>query len=615
MKGQIKSSWQNSIKVRLMVVMLAISTIPLLIFGFYNISVLKGEIEESIHRQHELAAFVIANAVTDVITTLETSLGTVSLTNTDALYSNDEAKKEELIYNILRNFPQMEELTIVSKFGKETAKVSKRYAYTNKDLGMTDENLFNELKQGKIFIGNPKLDIDNQMVFDFGVPVTYMNEEFIGGFIAKISLRQVMEEILSIELPEGSSIMLVDHSGKLVGHSDYSQVLRQQDVTSSKAVENLLKINLNTETTAKEFKSIVYTSYTGEEVLGVYGLIPTVGWGIIVEQPVVNAYSTLRTMILKFSAGLFIIIFIISIISMFIVLKITKPVEELFKGLSYAKKGDLDYQISYRAKDELGSVIEIFNKMIKEIKLRRYNEKVALQAEKRASIGLLAAGVAHEINNPLNNVGFYTEDLLERIETEDVNKLKDQGVFREYLLIISEQVQRCSDIIQSLLNFSREVKHQLKQVAITDVISEVLKLVKYPITKQNIEVELLLEESVPYIYADESQLLQVMLNLVTNAIDAMPTGGKLIIKSSIRDKMVCLEVIDTGDGITEENFKHVFDPFYTTKPLGKGTGLGLSINQSIVERCGGEISLENNKEKGVTARVAIPIKDEEIKHG
>ena len=217
----------------------------------------------------------------------------------------------------------------------------------------------------------------------------------------------------------------------------------------------------------------------------------------------------------------------------------------------------------------------------------------------------MASGVAHEINNPMNILGFYADDLLELMETNDINELKTKGVFREYLLNIREQIKRCTDIVQSLLTFSREVEPQIKNVFLPDVINIVLKLVKYPINKQNVELELIWDE-VPFILADESHMQQVILNLVTNSLHAMDRGGKLTIKLSSADDMVCIEIIDTGTGIREEDFKHIFDPFFTTKSLGNGTGLGLPIIQTILERYGGYVDLQNNEGAGVKATVCIP---------
>ena len=406
--------------------------------------------------------------------------------------------------------------------------------------------------------------------------------------------------------------MLVDKEGNLIGHTDYSQVLRQQDVLGSDSVQKLLSdsdVGIG-----ENFKSITYKSYTGEEVLGVYGLIPTVGWGVVVEQPLTNAYSTLQAMLFRMTILLLVIILVIAMLIVFIISMVIKPVNELSKGVYSVKNGNFNYQVPYHSKDELGIVIEGFNGMIKEIKIKRENDKVALIAEKRASVGLLAAGVAHEINNPMNILGFYADDLLDLMETEDINELKKTGVFKDYLLNIREQIKRCTDIVQSLLTFSKEVEPQIKNVYIPDVINIVLKLVKYPISKQNIKLELIWDESIPCVLADESQMQQVILNLVTNSLHAMPEGGKLIIKLSSSDNMLCIDIIDTGTGIKDEDFKHIFNPFFTTKPLGNGTGLGLPIIQTIVEQCGGHIDLKNNKESGVTANICIPTSNE-VKHG
>lgn len=595
--------WYNSIKVRLIAMMAAISIVPILLFGLYNMEILKKEIQKSIHQQQALAVSRVSHTVSDLITTLQTALDTVSLTNSEFFLSNNENKKEELMYGVLKNFPHLEELIIISQHGKETAKVSKRYAYSDKDLKDISEPQLSALRKGELYIGNAKVDNNNQIVFDCYIPISYLNREFAGGFIGKISLRKVMEEISSIELPKGSYIILVDREGNLIGHTDHSQVLRQQSVLESQSVQDLL--NNTNSGIGDNFKSITYKSYTGEEVLGVYGVIPTVGWGVVVEQPLTNAYEALYIMLFRLTVVLLIIIVIISMLIAFIISVVIKPVKELSKGVSSVKGGNFNYEIPYCSKDELGLVIEAFNAMTKEIQIKRENEKIALIAEKRASVGLLAAGVAHEINNPMNTLGFYADDLLELMDTQDINELKRTGVFKDYLLNIREQIKRCTDIVQSLLTFSREVEPQIKNVYLPDVINIVLKLVKYPISKQNIELELLWNE-VPFVLADESQMQQVVLNLVTNSLHAMPDGGKLTIKLYRTDGMICIEIVDTGTGIEEENFKHIFDPFFTTKALGSGTGLGLPIIQTIVERFGGYIDLRNNKGAGVTARVCIP---------
>lgn len=618
MNKNTRGYWYNSIKLRLMSIMIVISIIPILFLGFYNIKIIKKEIQNSIHKQHILTASRVSYVVSDLVKTLQTSLETVSLTNSETFNDSSIKNKENLVYSILKKFPHLEEIVMVSANGKEIVKVSKRYAISREDLNIISDNtLFQKLKQGESFIGSPEIDIDNQIIFDLGVPVGGINEDFRGGFIVKISLRQVMQEISSVEVSDGGYIMLVDENGELIGHSDYSQVLRRQDVSESKGVSNLLKSKVNDEDYLRnlEFKSIIYESYNGEDVLGVYGLIPVVGWGVVVEQPLVNAYSTLDKMLFRLNSVLFIIIITITILGIIFIVHFIKPVEELAKGVASVKKGNLDYKIPKQCTDEIGLVIEAFNEMIEEIKKKRENENLAIKAEKKAAIGVLAAGVAHEINNPMNNLGFYADDLLERLETEDIEQLKKEGVFKEYLLNIREEIYRCTDITQSLLNYSREVEPQCKKVYIPNIIDRVMKLVKYPISKQNITINLKYEEPLPYIYVDESQLQQVILNLVTNSLDAMNSGGILTICLLSQGNSICMEVIDTGEGIEEGNLKHVFDPFFTTKPVGKGTGLGLAISQVIVERMGGTISLRNNQEIGTKATIWLPIVAEVIEDG
>ncbi len=622
MERQIKSCWNNSIRLKLLMMMIITSFIPLLFLGYYNIGIAKKEVEGSIHRQHALTTVRVSHSVSDLVKTLRLSLETISISNPDVFNGGDIKKQENLIYSLLKRFPHLEEIAMISASGEEIVKVSKRYTVSKKELEViSNDPGFQKLRQGEFFIGRPELDIENQMVFSLGIPVGGIHNSFKGAIIAKISLRQVMQEIASVEIADGSYVMLIDKEGSLIGHSDYSQVLRKQNVLDSRGVRELLRNRaeetLSNTFSSQEFKAITYKSYTGEDVLGVYGTIPTVDWGVVVEQPIENSYGTLRDMLFRLNLMLVIIV-AITVFGGFYIFYLIQPVSELAKGVASVKIGNLDYQIPKRNNDELGLVIEAFNEMIKEIKKKRINEQLVIQAEKSAAIGTLAAGVAHEINNPMNNLGFYAADLLDRLESEDINRLYSDGVIQNYLEIIDEQIRRCAGITQSLLNFSREKKVEIGSVNIKKVIKETLNLTEHLLRKQNIDVIWDDKGFVPPILADESQMQQMVLNLITNAIDAMESGGTLRIKidNNIKENnYIMLKIIDTGIGIPEEIMARIFDPFYTTKPVGKGTGLGLAISQAIVERIRGNISIFSECNRGTEVTVKLPTEIEVIEDG
>ncbi|WP_313756894.1 ATP-binding protein [Tissierella sp.] len=613
-EGKIKKHFLVSIKSKLIFMMLGVSIIPLILLALINIKTLKNEVEESIHKEHELTASKISQTVVEMVKTTQESLETMGMTNLGLFDGDNKYNREDIIYRMLKRYHHLEEISMIAPNGMELVKISKRYAISPKELrNISEEKKFQILKQGNLYIGKPEIDLDNQIVFELGIPVGGNQEYLTGAIIAKMSLRQIMKKINSTKTKEGSYIILIDDAGSLIGHSDYSQVTRGQDVTKSRGVKNLLKIKTEKDKDSKyeKFETMIYESYLGENVLGVYGLIPIVDWGVVVEQPLDSAYANIRLVIAKIGITFVLTILMIALFGSFLIYLFMKPVEELEKGVDSVKSGNFDYKISRRNNDEIGKVIEAFNDMTEEIKKRRENESLIMIAEKRAAIGTLAAGVAHEINNPMNNLGFYATDLLERLETEDINFLYSNKIIQNYLEIIKEQISRCSAITQNLLKFSRESKVNIKLVNISKIIEDILKLMEHRLKKQNIDIVFKIDSIEPIILADESQMQQMLLNIITNAVDAMEDKGTLTIDiKEIDDNLLLLSISDTGYGIKEQDKGRIFDPFYTTKPIGKGTGLGLSISQAIVERMRGSIEIHSKENIGTKVLIKLPISKE-----
>jgi PAS domain S-box-containing protein len=229
-------------------------------------------------------------------------------------------------------------------------------------------------------------------------------------------------------------------------------------------------------------------------------------------------------------------------------------------------------------------------------------EKIALQqqlltSEKLASLGLLSAGIAHEINTPLTGISSYVQ-MLQKSFPRDDPKLK-------LLQKIESQTDRVAKIIKTLLNFSRQPDFSFYRVDLSKIIKEILSLVEYKLKKMNIEVELNFSQN-SIVWANGERLQQVFVNLILNAIDAMPNGGKLAIELSQNRSEAIIKIKDTGVGIKKEHLPHIFDPFFTTKGLGKGTGLGLSISYAIIREHEGQILVDSEVGKGTTFIIKIP---------
>lgn len=224
-----------------------------------------------------------------------------------------------------------------------------------------------------------------------------------------------------------------------------------------------------------------------------------------------------------------------------------------------------------------------------------------LRAEKLTSLGQLAASIAHEINNPLAGVLVYTQ-LLSKKVTGDVFK-KEEAL--GYLSKMESEVGRCSRIIRNLLDFARQTEPVLRLVDVNQVVEQVLAMLGHQAQLQNVEVVKEFSPSLPNVMADFNQLQQVFTNLTLNAIQAMANGGRLVLRTSMVDSQIKVDVQDTGQGIPKENLSKLFTPFFTTKERGKGVGLGLAVVHGIIERHKGKIKVQSEVGKGSTFSVYL----------
>jgi len=229
-------------------------------------------------------------------------------------------------------------------------------------------------------------------------------------------------------------------------------------------------------------------------------------------------------------------------------------------------------------------------------------------ASKMSTIGRLAAGVAHEINNPLaiiNEKAGLMKDILEL--SSDLQKNKDK--FLSLINGIFDSVNRCRTITHRLLGFSRRMEVSHDSFDLNDTIREVIGFIEKEVLYRNITLNQNLADGIPKISSDKGQLQQVILNIVNNAIDVVDEGGLIEISSVIRDGNTALiSIKDNGSGISKDKLKHIFEPFYTTKEKGKGTGLGLSISYGIMQKLGGSIHVESETGKGTVFTLEIPVK-------
>ncbi len=283
---------------------------------------------------------------------------------------------------------------------------------------------------------------------------------------------------------------------------------------------------------------------------------------------------------------------------------IGRPVKELLKATSAVSEGNFNYKVEMDKKHEMSNLANAFNTMTRKLS---ETQKQLYQNDKLASLGQLAAGVAHEINNPLTGVLTYSSFQLKRIEDEKI----DRNDLRESLEVIVRETKRCREIVKNLLDFARQVPAKKVKVNINTVIEHTLSIIDNQLILHNVNVEKNLKSNIPDIDADKNQIQQVLMNLLINALHA--TAGKPEGKISIttgtavknEKNFISISVRDNGCGIEKEHLGNIFEPFFSTKGT-KGTGLGLSVAWGIIDEHNGMINVDSEPGKGTEFVIYLP---------
>ncbi len=424
----------------------------------------------------------------------------------------------------------------------------------------------------------------------------------------------VLQDLVSkMIIGEQGTVFIVDRQGRLLAHPDTKRALQREDLKGNVAVKQVI---------AGESGGGEFTDELGSLMVGAYLPVNKFGWGVVVEEPISSAYSEIRR--LETNSLLFVIIGIIltALVGTFFARSIEKPIKELTLGTEAVAKGDLRWQIAVDSVDEIGKLAAAFNQMTKD--LRDSQERLIL-SEKLASLGTMAAGMAHEIKNPLVSLRTFTQ-LLEQ-------KWDDPEFREKFSSIIPHEIERINRIAESLLKFGKPMKPELSKVDVNGLLEEVLLLFESEAKKNNVRVTKKFAELSP-VTGDAGQLQQAFVNIIKNAIEAMGQGGELVVKTDTGEvvhlgkierqgtkrgeemvwgegeelpkptPVVFIEISDTGEGISEENLKSLFDPFFTTKMTG--TGMGLPITLRIIEEHKGSIKVRSQAGKGTTFIITLP---------
>jgi len=477
------------------------------------------------------------------------------------IYSFEELKSEDTLKKIFDNLKSnygnvFVDIGVIDNEGNQISYVG---PFKLKGINYKKEKWYNEAKNNIFYISDVFLGFRKLPHFIISVKKTANQKTYL--IRATIDFFYFNKIVENIKIGHSGVAYIVNEDGKL--QTSENPILESQ----SNIIKDILQKN-------DSRQGINYFEKKNElQELNIYLIskLENKNWYLIFQQPKKLAFGDLY-----FTQKIGIISLVLSTI--FIV------------ALSYLITRNLVRHIKKIDKEK-----EIMNEQI-------------IEAGKLASLGELAAGIAHEINNPVaimvEEAG-WLEDILEE-------SIQDRGKIEEFsrsLRQIKTQGKRCKEITHKLLSFARRIDSRVSKIQINEVINEVISLSARRAKFSNIKIKSILSPGLPEIYASPSELQQVFLNLINNSIDAIDEkkGGLITISTKRAKNQIICEITDTGCGIPKANLSRIFDPFFTTKPVGKGTGLGLSICYGIIKKMGGDIKVESEIGKGTTFTIYLPI--------
>ncbi len=445
------------------------------------------------------------------------------------------------------------------------------------------------IHQGKTIAGISSVIFTNALVYkELELVEEIAMTDYLDYYILDVMQRE----------PRISYIVILDTSGRVLSHSDikeygkiYTDPVTSRALISSETLAQTFIDNNNNEILDVAVPMRISTKYWG---------VCRVGMSLTgLKQQVSELRNRIGSMVSIFLLFSLIVIGIAG-------KKLTNPLVNLSQLMDkITETGDLHVErfSPKPRKDEIGRLQDSFSWMLK--RLRRANEErlklmdLSLRAEKMASIGLLASGVAHEINNPLGGIILCFKNLTETDMDEDARK--------QHIEVIHSGLQKIQYTVKELLNFARSSPMKKEAASINDLLEESLKLSGYLMGKHNIRIIRRFRQDLPQVSVDPSKICQVFLNIIINAVQAMGESGVLTLSSGISNDFCWVKVTDTGPGIDPRLKAKIFDTFFTTKSQNSGTGLGLAVSRIFINQHGGSIEVVSEKKDGAAFIIKLPL--------
>ncbi len=492
-------------------------------------------------------------------------------------------KQKVILSHYVLHFPAIDQIHIIDNKGRELISTGGKSSHVDwtKYISLKDVLTGTNYKSD-VFISSNL--IPSMFV---AVPIR-RSGQITGAAIGEINLISMWKLVDRMQIGRTGYTYVVARDGTLVAHGlkdGKAMVFSHKNLSFLKIVQEVLKGKVSMRT---------YKNITGEKVIGIAVPVMPLGWGIVIEEPVAEAYASTRHMTLYFS--IMTLVFTGGV-TLFGYRRgqeyILNPLRVLIEATRKISKGDLNTRVNISTGDELEEVGKAFNSMMEEIS--RMQEEIK-RDERIIFMGKISAGLVHDLRHPIRNIENASKLIL--------RKYHDPEVIRTFSNIVKRECININRLLDDLLNISRPVHIRLVSCNLCKEINNILAYFRDDMTRHGIQLEFHSPDNVQVVM-DKFLMERVFKNIVMNAIEAMNHGGMLKIHIGYVDRGVEITFTDTGPGIPEEHLANIFTKFVTTKR--RGIGLGLPVSKRIIDAHGGDIMIESEKGKGTTVRIILPV--------
>ncbi|MCA9730816.1 HAMP domain-containing protein [candidate division KSB1 bacterium] len=567
--------------------------IPLFLTGHILTQAAKRTIEDTIkHRNLEIAK----RASKQVEQRLESirDILRIVVENPD-FYDMSRMGKNLLLGDIFLKYPVFRNL-IVTTIGGEILSSTGLYG----ELEIFSKSKIVAILENESYASDVYLSDDKLPIMDLGEVVSDRFDQAVGTLCAEVDLRElwvlVDEFTESKVLGEQGEAFVIKGDGQYIAHTDRKKVL---------AMESLQDESILTDIREDSSSSLLHTTPDGVEMIMAYAPIPSMKWGIVLQQPTSEAFAPATRMqyqvLMLMLAGLA----VAALVAFLYTRNFLRPIDRLVTGITKIASGDLLYRIEPLGQDEISQLAVHINKM--SARLRTIQNKLK-RTERLETLGSLSSVLSHEIRNPLNSMVINMQILQREYKKMD----SDVEKMDHYHKVVVSEIKRVDELVSNFLIIAKPPKLERTKCNLTNLIDDIIKSQQASLLPQGIRTERHFTDTKINAFVDRNRLKQVFLNIILNAAQAMPGGGRLKIEckkvylaEQERPHVVKIVFRDSGKGISEKELKHVFDFYFSTKP--EGTGLGLPIAQQIIEEHGGSIKVESELGVGTGVIIYIPI--------